>query len=161
MTASFDRNGMAVLDEHRCFELLRSTSVGRLAFVTATGPEIFPVNFIVDHGSVVFRTAEGTKLSAIVGGVQVAFEADGHDASGPDPGEGSAWSVVLKGRAAEITGMHERFAAAELPLFSWSVSPKGHFVRIEANEITGRQFAVVEESFWSAGRHTGPIAAVE
>ena len=25
--------------------------------------EIFPVNFIVDHGSIVFKTAAGTKLS--------------------------------------------------------------------------------------------------
>ena len=44
----------------------------------ADRPEIFPINYVVDHGTVVFRTAEGTKLA---GAVQrdVAFEADGYE----------------------------------------------------------------------------------
>jgi uncharacterized protein len=41
----------------------------------ADGPQIFHINYVVDHGTVVFRTAAGTKLA---GAAQrdVAFEAD-------------------------------------------------------------------------------------
>ena len=45
-----DQPGVEVLDEHDCLELLRESDVGRLAVVVEGGPEIFPVNFVVDHG---------------------------------------------------------------------------------------------------------------
>ena len=43
-----------------------SAQVGRLAVSIKEQPDIFPINFVVDHGTVVFRTAEGTKLAAAV-----------------------------------------------------------------------------------------------
>ena len=131
--------GVVELDESRCWTLLRQAEVGRLAVAINERPDIFPVNFVVDHGSVVFRTAEGTKLAAAVLGRAVAFEVDGYDA-----GSGEAWSVVLKGRATEIQRMHDLFDAAELPLFPWHAAPKPRFVRIEPDELTGRRFHVVE-----------------
>ena len=51
-----------VLGEPACWELLEGASVGRLAVDVAGQPDIFPVNFVVDRGSIVFRTAAGTKL---------------------------------------------------------------------------------------------------
>jgi len=75
-----DRFGMTVLDQHECWQLLRDQEVGRLAVSIANHPDIFPVNYVVDHGSIVFRTAEGTKLAASVLGAAVAFEIDGYDA---------------------------------------------------------------------------------
>ena len=101
-------------------------------------PDIFPVNHIVDHGSLVFRTAEGTKLAAAVLGTAVAYEADGYDAV-----RGEAWSVVIRGQAVEIERIHELLAATDLPLFPWQASPKGRFVRIEPESITGRRFHVI------------------
>jgi nitroimidazol reductase NimA-like FMN-containing flavoprotein (pyridoxamine 5'-phosphate oxidase superfamily) len=130
--------GVVELDESRCWSLLRDADVGRLAVAINGHPDIFPVNFIVDHGTVVFRTAEGTKLAAAVLGRAVAFEVDGYD-----PGSGEAWSVVIKGHACEIQRMQELFDAAELPLFPWHAAPKHRFVRIEPDEITGRRFHVV------------------
>ena len=134
-----DRFGMIVLEHHDCWELLRRSDVGRLAVATAGRPDIFPVNFVVDHGSVVFRTAEGTKLAASVLGTAVAFEVDGYDAA-----SGDAWSVVLKGRAREMEAVHDVFDALDLPLFPWHASPKHRFVRIVPDELTGRRFSVVE-----------------
>ena len=123
------------LDEHQCWELLRSQEVGRLAVAIANHPDIFPINYVVDHASVVFRTAEGTKLAAAVLGESVAFEADGE-------ADGEAWSVVVKGRAEEILKMIEVFEATDLPLFPWLTSPKPRFVRIVPESITGRAFLV-------------------
>ena len=45
-----------VLPEHTCWMLLRSVEVARLAVSVDDRPDIFPVNFVVDHGTVVIRT---------------------------------------------------------------------------------------------------------
>jgi nitroimidazol reductase NimA-like FMN-containing flavoprotein (pyridoxamine 5'-phosphate oxidase superfamily) len=131
--------GMEVLGTHTCLELLRGADVGRLAVFVADHPDIFPVNFVVDHGTVVFRTAEGTKLAAAVLGRAVAFEVDEYDAA-----SGDAWSVVIKGGAVEIDRMQDVFDALDLPLFPWHSAPKHRFVRIEPNHISGRRFHVVD-----------------
>jgi nitroimidazol reductase NimA-like FMN-containing flavoprotein (pyridoxamine 5'-phosphate oxidase superfamily) len=143
--------GVEVLDEHDCLELLRESDVGRLAVVVAESPEIFPINFIVDHGTVVFRTAEGTKLASIATTDAVAFEADGYDAV-----EGIAWSVIVKGRATEVRNLHERFDAADLPLFPWQLSPKPRIIRIVPNEITGRRFLVADHPAVRSVRRASP-----
>ena len=136
-----DRLGSEVLETNVCLELLRSVPVGRLAVAIAEHPDIFPINHIVDHGCIVFRTAEGTKLAAAVLGRGVAFEVDGYD-----PEAGEAWSVVVKGRATELERLDEIVDALDLPLFPWQAAPKHRFVRIEPVEITGRRFNVVDAS---------------
>ncbi len=123
------------LSPDECWALLRGEEVGRLAIAVMNRPDIFPINYVVDHGSVVFRTAEGTKLAGAVLSRAVAFEVDGYD---PDAGE--AWSVVLKGRALELTKTLDVFEATDLPLFPWHSSPKPRFVRIEPDSVTGRRF---------------------
>jgi nitroimidazol reductase NimA-like FMN-containing flavoprotein (pyridoxamine 5'-phosphate oxidase superfamily) len=133
-------HGVEVLDRGECWFLLRGSLVGRLAISIANHPDIFPINYVVDHGTIVFRTAEGTKLAGAVLGPSVAFEVDGFDIKSKE-----AWSVVVKGRAAEIKALHELFDAADLPLFPWLASPKHCFVRIVPDEVTGRRFRVVDE----------------
>ena len=138
---------MAILDTHTCLGLLRTSEVGRLAVAIKNQPDIFPINYVVDRGTVVFRTAEGTKLAAALLGRGVAFEVDGYD---PDAGE--AWSVVIKGTAVEIENMYEMFDALDLPLFPWHAGSKHRFVRIEPLEITGRRFHVVDHDAWGGDR---------
>ena len=128
---------MEILDVAESLQLLRSAQVGRLGIAIMNVPDIFPVNFVVDDDTVVFRTAEGTKFAAAVLGTAVAFEVDGYD-----PEAGEAWSVVIKGQAVEIEGLYELFDAEALPLFPWHNSPKYRFVRILSDEITGRRFRV-------------------
>ncbi len=131
--------GMQELSATECWRLLRRSDVGRLAVSIADHPDIFPVNFVVDGESLVFRTGAGTKFAAAVLGRAVAFEVDGYD-----PLAGDAWSVVVKGRAREIEHMIEYFAAEDLPLFPWHASPKPNFVRIEPEMVSGRRFHVIE-----------------
>jgi nitroimidazol reductase NimA-like FMN-containing flavoprotein (pyridoxamine 5'-phosphate oxidase superfamily) len=140
-------DGMTILETHACLELMRTSEVGRLAVAIQNVPDIFPINYVVDRGTVVFRTAEGTKLAAALLGRGVAFEVDGYD---PDAGE--AWSVVIKGTAVEIERMYEVFDALDLPLFPWHAGPKHRFVRIEPDEITGRRFHVVGHEAWGGDR---------
>lgn len=120
-----------------CWELLRTAAVGRLAVVGADGqPDIFPVNHVTDHGSVIFRTAAGSKLAASVGRA-VAYEADGYDLA-----DASAWSVVVKGVAREIWDVDETIRALALPLLPWVEGSKPRLVRIEPTSVSGRRFHV-------------------
>jgi nitroimidazol reductase NimA-like FMN-containing flavoprotein (pyridoxamine 5'-phosphate oxidase superfamily) len=139
------------LAPHVCWELLRGCEVGRLAVTIDDRPDIFPMNFAVDRGSVVVRTAAGTKLSAAVPGRYVAFEVDG-----VEPSTGDAWSVVVKGRAVEIEHMHELFDALDLPLFPWHAAPKQHFVRIEPETVSGRRFRAADKATWDVSPRPGP-----
>jgi len=120
--------------------LLREAVVGRLGVVVHGAPEIFPVNYVVDHGSIVFRTAEGTKLAGALG-EHVAFEVDGYDAV-----SGEAWSVVVKGIAEEIRDLDEVLDALSLPLHPWHAANKPRFVRVTPEVLTGRRFHVAENA---------------
>ena len=138
-----DRLGMTVLEPDECLDLLRRETVGRIAVAILEHPDIFPINYVVDRGGVVFRSAEGTKLAAGVLGRGVAFEVDGVEADTHE-----AWSVVVKGRAVEIERLEELMAAQDLPLYPWQAAPKHRYVRIEPDEITGRRFAIVDPDHW-------------
>jgi hypothetical protein len=127
----------AELTTPQCWDLLSSCEVGRLAVSTGGYPDIFPINYVVDEHSIVFRSAEGTKLAAAVLGRAVAFEVDGYDAD-----RGEAWSVVAKGPAIELGPVVDLFAAEDLPQFPWHASAKPRYVRIRPDEVTGRRFEV-------------------
>ena len=156
-TLNSDQTWLAeALPPNECWALLRGTDLGRLALVFEGHPEIFPVTYVVDHGAVVFRTAPGSKLSAIHAQdaeQMVAFEADGTE------GE-VAWSVVIKGRAKEITGLYNAINSALLPLSPRQGGHKDHLVEVMPGEITGRRFSVVDQAQWAnpltGQRHAAP-----
>ena len=131
------------LREHECWALLRTTSVGRLAVSVEGHPDIFPLNYVVDHGTVVFRSAAGTKVSAALSDTPVALEADGYD-----PETGEAWSVVIKGIAEEIQQVEDLLETVALPLFPWQAGEKGRFIRVVPSAMSGRRFVVVDSSVW-------------
>ena len=86
------------LGPDQCLDLLASRRVGRVGISIGALPVILPVNYAVfDHG-VLFRTAAGTKLDAAVRGIVVAFEADAYDPDGR-----AGWSVLLVGKASEVS----------------------------------------------------------
>ena len=133
--SSYVAPATTILGEDDCWQLLAVAEVGRLAVSVHNVPEIFPVNFVIDNRTVVFRTAAGTKLAALAGSGRVAFEVDGLDAA-----TGEAWSVVVHGTAEAVERLNDIYAAHELPLFPWETSPKPVFVRIEPARVTGRRF---------------------
>ena len=127
---------MEFLESGTCWSLLRSTELGRLAVPTPYGGvDIFPVNHLVDQGSLVFRTAHGSKLTHAVQAHEVAFEIDGQD-------EATAWSVVAHGRAELIDSDTAIFDCFELDVRPWHLSHKPYFVRITPTSVTGRRFRI-------------------
>ncbi len=132
--------GIEVLSDEECWQLLERTSVGRLAVDVGGQPDIFPINYLVDDGTLVFRSGAGTKLAAAVLMHHIAFEIDGYE-----PDAHTAWSVIIKGRADLIEKMDDVWQAEDLPLFPWLATPKPNFVRITPQSVTGRRFHVVDE----------------
>jgi nitroimidazol reductase NimA-like FMN-containing flavoprotein (pyridoxamine 5'-phosphate oxidase superfamily) len=133
-----DELEMEALSTSTCLALLRTVDVGRLAVVTADGGvDIFPINFIVDHGTVVFRTAPGTKLDSLVADRRVAFEADHFDWY-----EHVAWSVVIKGDAEFVTRRSDLEELFDLDVHPWHPHHKPHLVRLLPTLVTGRRFVV-------------------
>lgn len=131
-------NPISEIREAKCWDLLDSVTVGRLATAADSWPTIFPLNFVVDGESVVFRSAEGSKLSELTKNDHVAFEADGWD-------EEKGWSVIIKGHGEIITDAAELARAERLPLLPWVPTIKSNFVRVTADEITGRRFSFGED----------------
>lgn len=124
---------ITVIGEDTCWGYLVTAEVGRLATSGQTQPEIFPVNYVVDGPSIVFRTAEGSKLEDILRSNAAAFEADGWTNDG-------GWSVVLRGRAGVITDPDELARCAKMGLRPWIPTVKNNWVRIQPDSITGRTF---------------------
>jgi nitroimidazol reductase NimA-like FMN-containing flavoprotein (pyridoxamine 5'-phosphate oxidase superfamily) len=125
------------------WELLGTTDLGRLAMCFDGAPEIFPVNFVIANGTVVFRTAAGLKHVSARLGHPIALEADGLDREA-----GIAWSVVVKGRARDVTSQTELDFVRKLPLRPAHDGPKHIFVRIEPDTVTGRRFPIADADRW-------------
>lgn len=143
MTVNRSVSGLPTTEElsiEECWALLRAHTVGRLAVDIAGRPDLFPINYVVDDATIVFRSGAGTKLAGAVLNRHVAFEIDGYL-----PDERVAWSVVVKGHAREIARMLERYRAEDLPLFPWVASDKPDFVCIDPTLVTGRRFHVVDD----------------
>jgi uncharacterized protein len=131
------------LSDSACWALLRTTSVGRLAVWVDDHPDIFPLTYAIDHGTVVFRSSAGTKVSAALSDSPVALEADGYDAETAE-----AWSVVVKGTAEEISSGPDLIDTLDLPLFPWQAGDKGRFIRIVPTTTSGRRFPIADPSMW-------------
>jgi nitroimidazol reductase NimA-like FMN-containing flavoprotein (pyridoxamine 5'-phosphate oxidase superfamily) len=95
---------------------------------------VFPVNFVLDRHTVVFRTEPGTKLHAAGRGGRVCFEADGTDEAAR-----TGWSVVVRGEITEVTDPDELARLRELPLRPWAPGARDHYARILPAALTGRR----------------------
>jgi len=124
---------VTILSEDESWDRLASIALGRLVACIGGQPEIFPVNFVVQDRTVLFRTSEGTKLFAAVASSRVAFEADDHNVA-------DGWSVIIKGRAQVLDTSREIEKAERAQLIPWIATLKLHYVRVIPSEITGRHF---------------------
>jgi len=64
------------LTRRECESVLRRASIGRLAYSLHDQVDIQPINFVYDHGWVIWRSAPGTKMEALAHNRWVAFQVD-------------------------------------------------------------------------------------
>lgn len=128
------RSELHELTRQECLALLRGhRHLGRIGYVVDGVPVIVPVNFVLDGETVVFCTARGSKLSWLSNHSRIAFEADGDH-----PLDQSGWSVLIRGTAEEVTDPKEVRGLRRGPR-SWAVPSTEHWVRISADQISGRR----------------------
>ncbi|MDQ2698809.1 MAG: pyridoxamine 5'-phosphate oxidase family protein [Actinomycetota bacterium] len=124
---------VVALSDGECWERLRGQELGRLVTHVGDVLDIFPVNYVVDGESVLFRTAPGSKLFELTVNDEVLFEVDDHT-------DTDAWSVILRGRARPLGGSADVERADGLGLRPWIPTLKYVYVRIEPTVISGRAF---------------------
>ncbi len=120
------------LTEDECWQMLREEEFARLAFRIVDEVHITPINYAVDHRTLLFRTAEGNKLLAVAMNSEVALEIDRYD-------EESARSVVVRG-SARILPEDQEHRAEDVPLRPWAGGLKYNVVEIKPHTVTGRAF---------------------
>lgn len=123
-----------MLSEAECWRLLGSATIGRVAVTVGALPAVFPVNFALVEDAIVFRTGQGTKLSAALRGAVVSFQADAID---PTYHEG--WSVMAVGKATTVMEPDELEAVARVGLTPWAHGTREHVVRIRPELLSGRR----------------------
>jgi uncharacterized protein len=133
------RTGVEVIERRECLALLAAEEVGRLGIIDGGAPLVLPVNFALDGEAIVIRTAPGSKLSA-ARGRSACFEVDGFDRGGR-----SGWSVVVRGRMAEVTTLDRPVYDRVRDLASpWLPGERDHVVRLVPGSITGRRVPPVD-----------------
>lgn len=124
---------VTVLPESECWNLLAGMTLGRLVTSVDGQPEIFPVNYAVQRRSLLFRTAEGTKLVSTAINHDVLFEVDDHNVA-------EGWSVIVRGTARSLRTEEEIEDADRAQVVPWMTSEKPHYVRVIPRQVTGRRF---------------------
>ncbi len=126
------------LSSEECWSELRREEFGRMAYLLGDEVGLVPVNYAVDDGpdgpSLLFRTAEGSKLLGVLMHPQVVFEIDRYD-------EHAATSVLVRGHARRLEE-DEAHRAEQLPLRPWVPTLKYDVVEIAPDEVSGRRFVL-------------------
>ena len=126
--------GLELLTEDEARALLAGGQVGRIGISIGALPAIFPVNYRLVDGAIVFRTAPGSKMSAAAAGAVVAFEVDDYGVL-----DRSGWSVLAVGRA-EIVDDEDVIAWVEASgLEPFADGTRTAIVRIEPTFLSGRR----------------------
>ena len=130
---AIEQDPITVLGDSDAWNLLSSVALGRLVTSFGGQLEIFPVNIVTQNETVLFRTAEGTKLFTTVMTEKVLFEADDHTVA-------EGWSVIVRGTARVLSSSEEIREADTAVLMPWVPTEKLRYVRVTPNEISARRF---------------------
>jgi transcriptional regulator with XRE-family HTH domain len=117
-----------------CRRLLGPGGLGRIAFTTASGLMVLPVNYVIVSSTIVLRTGAGSLIAAHGDG-QVSFEADHLDET-----LHRGWSVLVRGQAHRVLQPGElRNLQEGCDLRPWPTGEHDLYVRIVPLRITGRR----------------------
>jgi hypothetical protein len=128
-----DGSALEQLSRDQCLTLMASVPVGRIIYTRRALPAVELVNFVLDRGDIVIRTARGGKLAAAARGAVVAFETDCLDPAGQ-----AGWSVTAIGPSREVTDPAEVARLQAIGLDSWAPGTLDHFIVISPVILTGR-----------------------
>lgn len=127
------------LPEDECYELLSTTTAGRVAFVNDEGLHLLPINFAVIDKMVYFRTAPNSVLADMAVGMdEVAFGIDYHSEL-----YRGGWNVTVTGGTNRVDDpeLLERVSTLG-KLRSWAPGERSLFIQLTPRTINGRRVSV-------------------
>jgi len=124
---------LAALSREQCLRLMATAPVGRIIYTRQAMPAVELVNFTIDTGDIVLRTAASGKLTAAIAGAVVAFEADHYD-----PATRTGWSVTAVGRARDVTDPADIRRLRATGPQPWIPGDQPRFLRITPGTLNGR-----------------------
>ena len=127
------------LDRAECERLLRRGTIGRLALCSRGGPDIVPVNYVVDGDSVVVRTTPDGLLARHGDGQRLALEVDLVDHE-----RWHGWSVVARGTGELVAAPSSGVLGAPRPR-PWADGDRTAELRLRWTELTGRSLGTVRD----------------
>jgi hypothetical protein len=133
-------SALTVLSREQCLRLMGTAPVGRIVYTRHAMPAVELVNFTMDAGDIVIRTAPSGKLLAAIQGTVVAFEADEYD-----PVTRSGWSVTAVGHAREVTNPADIGMLRTSGPHPWAPGDRPYFVRITPGQLTGRYLSPADD----------------
>jgi uncharacterized protein len=115
-----------------CLELLATHEVGRVAYSDDHGPVVLPVNYALDHDTILIQTSPHSALAQRLRDAPASFQIDDYD----DYSQ-SGWSVLVRGHASYVD-------ADDLPddrarPHAWAEGQRTLHLRIVPTEISGRR----------------------
>jgi nitroimidazol reductase NimA-like FMN-containing flavoprotein (pyridoxamine 5'-phosphate oxidase superfamily) len=128
------------LSEDQCLDLIAAGGIGRIAYTGRFGPVVLPVNYTLQGGAVVFRTAEHGPLDEDLrtgianADYKVAFEIDDIDLAAR-----KGWSVLIQGPAHHVATDAEKEAVRRSGVEPWAPGARELYVRIVPSRVTGRR----------------------
>ena len=131
---------MQALTRQECLDLLADHEVGGIAVLLGRQPPIFPVNYVLDGDTIVFRTDAGTKLAA-ASFEHIAFEVDDID-------HRRSWRILVQGVGHHVTPEFRRVfeRVRTVPMTCWAPGDREHWLRVIPTEITGRRLVATEST---------------
>jgi len=120
------------LSRDECLELLATKAVGRVAYCTPDGPEVLPLNYVVEGDTLLFRTSPHSALGRHLRLDVAAFQVDEVD----DYTE-SGWSVLVRGTVGPLS-TDDLPPAGQRPR-PWVEGSRPLHLRLTPRSITGRR----------------------
>ena len=130
------RGQLREIARQECFELLASTSVGRIGYCSIRGAVVLPVNHAVIGEEIVVRISPSGQTARYLSDngpdAGLTFEVDEAD----DYTE-SGWSVLVNGTA-RVADPETVIGVGERPV-PWPAGDSWLYVRIHPDHVTGRR----------------------
>ena len=128
------------LEADECLRLISPGGVGRLAYSGRYGLTVFPVNYRMLGGAVVFRTAEYSPADEdLRTGIPAAEYDVAFEVNSIDPAAREGWSVLIHGPAHHMDTLTEHDLAMKTGVEPWAGGEREHAIRITPHRISGRR----------------------
>jgi nitroimidazol reductase NimA-like FMN-containing flavoprotein (pyridoxamine 5'-phosphate oxidase superfamily) len=134
MTEPNELRTLVPMSIEECRRTLPREGVGRVVFVDARGPVALPVNYVLDHEDIVFRTEAASSVLAATAAGRVSFEIDEIDTEAR-----LAWSVLATGTVQRVEDPADLRHVTWLGPTPWAEGDRDLYLRLTVQRITGRR----------------------